>query len=198
MYTFLMEYLFKYLETLYHVEPRLKEYLAHILKTKRYLKERFLLKQGTVCNMVWFLSEGLTRWFSDRDDKGITTWFVPAGEAVMEPASFYDQLPSLVSIVAVEDCETIYAEYKDIMDLYERFPDTLFMGRKIADKHAKDMSAHSYALLQSHAEERYAYLLKHHGYLIGRVPVNYLASFINMDLSTFYRAKNEWMHKQLR
>lgn len=184
-----MKEAFNYLQKLHPLSPELVEHLSKVFKSRIYKKNNFLLRAGQVCNKAWFLNSGIVRWFHFKNDIETTNWFVTAGNAMLKPDSFYGQIPSLESIQAIEDCETIYIEYNDLLYVYDHFPETLIMGRKVSDEYNEQLRQYADAMRMPRPEDRYRYLQTQFPDLIYTVEVPYLASFINVDESTLYKIR---------
>ncbi|MBN8786480.1 MAG: helix-turn-helix domain-containing protein, partial [Terrimonas sp.] len=100
--------LLHFLEGLHPVSPGLRDYLLRVLKHQFYPRGNLLLKEAYCGNRVWFVVNGLVRWYytDENDSKQKTTWFSREGEVILDPNSFYLQLPATVTIEPLEDCET--------------------------------------------------------------------------------------------
>lgn len=185
----------EFLNRLYPVSEELKEYLLKVFKRQSYTKGSYLLRSGQVCWQTFYLESGMVRWFYESGGKEITSWFVTAGNAILAARSFYEQMPSPDNIQAIADCETIYIEYHELMKVYDLFPDTRTMGRKISDQYHEQIKQYADAMRMSRSEDRYNYLQQQFPDLIYTVDAAYLASFINVDESTFYKLRKRQQGK---
>lgn len=192
-----MEKLFSYIESIRHITADLKSGITNIFKPEDNAKGSILLREGQINDCIWFLHRGMVRWYAQKNGRKITNWFNTTGEFIFEPFSFNERIPSQITIEALEDCVTSRACYKDVLALRNAYPDFQDILVYITNRHVKAVADHSGALLLTNATERYLYLLKQNGHLLERVPAKYLASFINIDLSSFYRVKAKNQRKEI-
>ena len=75
--------------------PDLNEDTLSVLKKSfskiEVKKDHLLLKQGQVCNNLYFISEGISRSFSIKDDKEYTTWFGFKNNFITSFISFFQE-----------------------------------------------------------------------------------------------------------
>lgn len=180
----------QFLHKLCPISPELKEHFLAVLKFEEYPKGMLLLRTDHISNKVWYLSSGKTRWFHQEGNKEVTHWFVSAPNPILSAQSFYKQQPSRENIEAIETCLTIYMNYRELMDTYDRFPETRTMGRIVSDSYNEQIMEYARSMRQTKATDRYTFLQKNFPELIDNVHIPYLASFINMDVRTFYRIRN--------
>ncbi|NMH88921.1 Crp/Fnr family transcriptional regulator [Flavivirga algicola] len=70
---------------------------------KRKKKGDLLLNQGDLCKNLYFISDGICRSFSVKDDKEITTWFGFKNSFITSFTSFFSKEPSYESIEMLSD-----------------------------------------------------------------------------------------------
>lgn len=180
-----------YLGQLHPLSSPLKEYLVKNLKSRQYEKYALLLQEGEICNKVWYLRKGLVRSFYYRQDHEVTTWFMTEGHALLATKSFFDRLESRYYIEALEPCDTYYLEYPDVLYALEHYPEAMDIRTKVSDFYANLIDQRVRATSVLNAIDKYHYLEKHFSYLIGRVSLRYLASYLDMDLRTLTRIRHD-------
>lgn len=181
-----------FLHQLHPLTHDLKAYLLAVLKTQEYPAGSFLIKAGQVCTRAFYLNSGVVRWFNRLQEQENTIWFMTRGHPILMAQSLYEQTPSSDSLQALTPCKTVYIEHHDLMKVYDLFPEAQTMGRKISDQYNEQMKLYAAVLRMPHAEDRYHYLQQQFPALIWKVEAAYLASFINVDESTFYKMRKRY------
>jgi CRP-like cAMP-binding protein len=184
-----MNDVFDYLSRFHVLSPPLKEYLAKTLKPRVYEKHALLLQEGEVCNKVWYLRKGLVRSFYYRQDHEVTTWFVNEGHALLATKSFFERVESRYYIEALERCDTYFLRYPDVLYAFDHFPEALDIRMKVSDFYSNLIDQRVRATSMLDAIDKYRYVEKHFPFLIGRVPLKYLASYLDMNLRTLTRIR---------
>jgi CRP-like cAMP-binding protein len=152
-------------------------------------KNEFLLYEGEVCRYAWYLQKGLVRCYYNRDEHEVTTWFVEEDHVIVMAKSLFGQKKSLFNIQALEDCELYGIRFENIQHLLETHPEARDMRTVITDRYSnmKDIRIRATSMLS--AKERYRYFEKHFPHLLNRVKLEYIASYLDMDIRTLTRAR---------
>ena len=186
-----MEQLFTQLNLIYPLSDSLTLYLETHLKTKLLKKKEFLLKQRHVSKDICFIDKGLLRCFYLIDDKEVCAWFMKEGDVAISVESFFQQKESYESIQALDDCILYYITYHELQFIYKNFPEFNVVGRVITERYYTLSEQRLYAIRMQKANDRYAYLMQHHGDLILRVPSKYLASYLGITEVTLSNIKSK-------
>lgn len=171
--------------------PGLINELSNILKIETLKKNEYLLEAGDFCENIYFVKKGLLRFFySDEKVKEDCSLFMKENDAVLSFISFLKNEPSTEWIQALEACTLLYITHTEWEDM-SRHSTTVAAYRCmicenyiLAGEHRKDILSTSDLLV------RYNLLLERHPDYIGRVPDKYLASYLNMSVSTLNELKN--------
>lgn len=175
-----MEILLQYLDSIHPMSEGCKERLTSILKFKEVQKKGLLLRAGHICQHIYFIQKGLLRCFYFKNDVEISSWFMREGDVIVSVESFFHQATSYESIQALEDSELHYISYRELQDIYHRFPEFNFIARVLTEKYYCLSEQRLYSIRMMRASERYDYLLEHHPEFILRVPAKYLASYLGI------------------
>lgn len=174
-----MNLLFDFLESIAPLSADLRDYLTLTTKSKAINKKQFLVKAGRVCEHVYFIEKGLVRCFYIDDDREISSWFIKEGQAIIVD-SFCNQLPSHVSIQAIEDCQVYYISFRELQSVFHLFPEFNYIGRELVQKHYGSTWEYVYNTKMKKAHERYGYFITNFPDLANRIPLQFLASFLNI------------------
>lgn len=179
-----------YLNRIRKMSPELIDHLPNIVKTVTVKKNEYLLNDGDVCENIWFIKKGLVRCFIlKHDGEELCKWFRKEYQLVYDITSFYKQKPSSHYIQALENCTLQYITYDQLVEVFYLFPEFYHHSGKWSDKHLKTTLIVSRILTESNPYDRYKSLIQFKPEWFRRVPTKYLASYLNVSLSTFDRLK---------
>ena len=181
----------KYLQAFPHFTLSAWESALPFLKTINLLKGDFLLKEGKICRQVGFIEKGLFRTFYLRDGEEITTCFCKENTITCSYKSLITQSPSELSIQAIEDCELIAFQYEDLEKLYMKDLFWQQVGRLAAENEFMIMEHYTRFINDLPAQDRYQQILKNDPSLLNRVPLVYLASYLQIKPETLSRIRKK-------
>jgi CRP-like cAMP-binding protein len=186
-----MEELLKWLDSVYPQTDACLDYLRFVIKPKKLLRNEFLLREGEVCKNIYFISKGLLRCYYLRDNgEDVSAWFLKELDTIVSVDSFYNQTPSYEFIQAVEDCELYHISHAQLQYVYKTFIEFNVIGRILTQKYLELWNNQVRYIRRMSIEERYREFVKVESELAERVPVKYLASYLNMHPDTLSRLRN--------
>ncbi len=163
-------------------------------------KNRMLVTEGSVCNYMWFLVDGLVcSWVNlpgEDDDETITRLMTP-GYVVVSPLSFYSNAPSVENIEVLKDASFFRIHKTDLDDMYKDFPEFNYHTRILTEQYACTITRRELLLRHQDVEERFKYFIKNYGHLLQFINERYAASFANMNRATFNKLKNGTYRKPI-
>jgi CRP-like cAMP-binding protein len=169
--------------------------LENKLTIKHFKKGEAIVKQGEVCNYVYFINKGFCRLFKVVDGKEIATGFIEDNEYISVYDSFLTRQPAFESLEALEDTELICLSYTDMQVLYQQYPIFETFGRKIAEQLFIWTVQRSNALLMLSPEQRYINMIENNAILIQKVPQYMLASYIGVTPEHLSRIRKKMLSK---
>jgi CRP-like cAMP-binding protein len=186
------------LQVLGYVHPLSPEVVAFLRERVISLsarKRKLLLKEGTVCNHIYFIVKGAIRGFRREGQKDITTWIVIENELVTSIFSLDNPAPSIENMQALENSELLAITYDDLNQLYERFPEFNLIARKLLQHYYADAEKRAFIARLTKAENKYRNFLMMHPSLANRIPLKYIASYLGMTLETLSRVRKKFKLK---
>jgi CRP-like cAMP-binding protein len=180
--------------TLNHFHPLSKgvqEFLRHSAIPCSFQKGELLLKEGDICEHIYFINKGVIRGFVQEGKKDITTWITAEHELVTSIYGLENNEPATENIQALENCQLLALTNEDVQTLYERFPEFNITIRKLLQQYYKDAEGRAFVARLTNAENKYKYFLKRYRHLANRVPLKYIASFLGMTLETLSRTRSK-------
>lgn len=175
--------------------PEMQQLLQEAAQPRFFKQGDYLLRRGEVCQGAHLLIRGLARSFYVNEDKEITSRLMENGFIITSWISFYTQHPASEFIVALEDSYTVYLQYKDIQQLYRKFPLFNEIGRKQVEYSFFKAEQRTQMLRGLSAAERYEKFCEMHPDLLRRVPLKYIASYLGMTDVTLSRLRGNYKRK---
>lgn len=175
-----MEQLMSFLHLIKTMKPELDQDLRAIIKHRYVKKGEYILKAGTVCKEMCFITKGLLRCFIEKDGKEIVTWLLKEGDVATAVVSFHEESRSDEYIQALEDSEMYYI-YKDELEMiYDKHEEFNRHGRVLTIMYQLEGRKQYNIMLSLSAEERYKLMVKTKPDLITRVPAKHMASYLRI------------------
>lgn len=151
----------------------------------------YFLKEGQTCKKLAFIEEGLVRIYYLFDGKEITKCFCRENSITCSYSSMITQTPSQSSIQALEDTKLITLAYSSIEKLYQKSIFWQQIGRIAGEREFIIEETHNRLMRDLSALERYKYILENDSELLQRVPLNHLASYIQVTPETLSRIRKK-------
>ncbi|HET6256321.1 MAG TPA: Crp/Fnr family transcriptional regulator [Puia sp.] len=180
------------LNELYPLSPEAQRYLRDHVTPCIVTKRKLLLKEGMTCEHIYFIIKGALRGFTREGSKDITTWIVVENELVSSILSLDERVKSLENIQALEKCELLSLTLAELGIMYERFPESNILARKILQRYYADAEQRAFIARLTKAENKYRYFLKRHQALANRIPLKYIASYLGVTLETLSRIRKKF------
>jgi len=171
------------------LSPECLDCLRAVIKNTTVKKEEYLLSAGQVCANIYFIRSGLLKCFYMLRDKKVSDWFFGPNETVVSIDSFYDQTPGIDYMQALKDSRLFYISYEEYDHLFRTFVEFNVVGRILTNKYLRVWHVHARNIRRLTKYERYLYLLEHQPDLINDVPVQDVASYLDMAPATLSRMR---------
>ncbi len=184
-----MEDILQLLTSIYPLSPECLDFLRTVVKFQKVKNREYLLKPGRVNDRLYFIKKGLIRCYYMMNDRELTDWFFWEGDTVVSIDSYYDQKPSNDYIQALEDCEVYWIAEKDLDYAYCHFLEFNFVGRVMTTKYLRIFHRLTRRIRFSKRKERFRRISKDQPEIFLRVPLNVLATYLDMSPSTLSRMR---------
>lgn len=169
--------------------------MQQCIQVKEFSKGDHIVKQGEICNYVYFINAGFSRFYQMIDGKEISTGFIGENEFVSAYDSFLTRQPAVENLDALENTQTLCLSFQDMQTLYIKYPVYQIFGRKIAEKLFIWINQRNNALLLLSPEQRYVRMVENNSNLPQRVPQYMLASYIGVTPEHLSRIRKKMMNK---
>ncbi len=186
-----MEALNKYLKQFPQYTPKVFEIAKPFLSRKKLEAGEFFLSLGKISNQIAFIEKGLFRVYYLNDGKEITHCFCRENSIACSYRSLITQQPSDTAIQAVEPTEIIYFSNESLQKLYQQDPFWQQVGRIASENEYVTTECHNRFVTDLSATERYQEIMENDPELLQRVPLNYLATYIQVAPETLSRIRKK-------
>lgn len=151
-------------------------------------KNGLLVREGSICDSVYFVHKGIMRGFSTKRNKELTTWISVEGDFVTSISGMYGNV-SKESMQAIDNCVLVGVPVEILQQWYERFPEMNIIMRKILEAYYQEAQERSYIIRIGSAKEKYDYFIENRPGQIDIVPIGCIASFLGMTTETLVRIR---------
>jgi CRP/FNR family transcriptional regulator, anaerobic regulatory protein len=186
-----MEILFNHLAAIKPMSEALKNRLEQDLEIIAVPKKAILLRDGQIAHYLYIVLEGLLRSYYIKEDTEICSRFMKENHIVISVNSFYVQKPGYEFIEAMEDSRLARIHHSTLQKLFADFEEFNYTARVLTENYFALSEQRLYLLRKQKAEERYLFFLENYSDLMNRVPLQYIATFLGMNLETLSRIRKK-------
>jgi CRP/FNR family transcriptional regulator len=180
--------LFDHIQKFATLDSEEMDTLESCLNISKIKKKEHLLKEGQVCNTMYFVTKGCARQYII-NSKGTeqTLQFAIENWWITDYLSYHNNTPSHFYIQAVENCEVIALEKNTLETLLIQIPKLERYFRIVSQKSFGAAQMRIKFLFTMSAEERYHHFKNLNPEFVQRVPQYMLASYL--DFSAEFMSK---------
>lgn len=156
----------------------------------------FLLKEGEICQSIFFVEKGLLRMYSiSQNAKEHIIQFAPENWLVVDRNSVYFNETSDYYIDAIEDSIVTALDVNFFYQLQEKYPEIWKNHILLLHKHTISLQKRINLLLGANAEERYLEFMKIYPNILQRAPLWMIASYLGITPESLSRIRKEILKK---
>lgn len=186
-----MQSIVERLSSLARISTEAQQRLAEMLMPSAPKKGTILLKEGTVCQHMYFMTQGFARAYFYKNGRDITSWFAQDNDILTPLDSFVGQRPSYENVELLEDSLLYSLRYKDLQLLYRQYPEANAIGRILTEKYYVELMERTMAFQFQTASERYHDLERRQPKLLQRASLGHIASFLGISQETLSRIRTK-------
>lgn len=179
------------LDYFHPLDETARQFMARRLKLIKINRRKLLLREGDICQHIYFIKSGAVRGYVVEGTHDITTWITVENEMVTSIASLNERAPCTENIQAIEDCELLTLTYDDLEELYHVSPSFNITGRKLLQRYYWDAEQRAFIARLTKAENKYRHFLTRHHHLANRIPLKFISSYLGMTLETLSRIRKK-------
>lgn len=164
--------------------------LADSLVPTKINKKNFYLQQGEIAKSKAFLTKGVVRYFYlDSNLKENTLFFRFENSWLGDIESYHEQTPSKINIQTLEDSELLVISKSSFATLQKQIPVLEnWYAINAVKMYASLFSKLVEAKLRT-PEEKYLHLLKNEPEIFQRVPLQYIADYLEIEPQSLSRLR---------
>jgi AraC-like DNA-binding protein/CRP-like cAMP-binding protein len=186
-----IDYLIQLLHTIYPLSEGLRGEIGSNLVSLELEKEAVLIAEGDTCQYMYFIITGALMGFSTHKGKKIITYISVENEFVSSISGMHGMRPSREGIVAVEHTRLIALPNTILLGLFEKYFDFNYIFRVMVQKYYQDAQERSHIVRVGNAKERYLYFIQSAPGFIDRIPLENIASLLDMKPQTLARIRKQ-------
>lgn len=184
-----------YIERFTRLSEEEWEAIESCLTRREYPAGQSLLEDGQVCRKLYFVEQGLLRFFVYKDGLDASKFFTVAPYCFTSQKSFTEQMPSRDNIETLEDSVIWELSRADAFALF-RYPNWSEFVRKLIQEVQFNTEQLLEASQNQTAEERYISFLETEGQLLTRLPLKHVASFLGIAPQSLSRIRKRYVAAQ--
>jgi len=163
--------------------------LESILVPKKYAKGEMILKEGEVCESIYYIDKGLIRQYYYKNDKELTEHIGADGEIFMCIESLFKEEPTKLQVEALEPSVIYLIPKHKLEQVALHNVNIQILYRKILEESLIISQVHADLLRFETAQNRYKRLCKMKPQVVLRAPLVYIASYLQMTPETLSRVR---------
>jgi len=176
-----MKLLLNTLSSYMPLPPPLEAYLLAVLDEQTLPAGSVLLAPGNYSRKVFFITEGMAMKYYIRNSEKVVTWFMHELDFFLSADSFFNRKPSDEYIELIEKTHLYSLTRQQFLDIKKAFHEIVEITEQIQRKYYIQEKSLVRKFRSLTNIEKYHYLQEQCPRLIQRVPLKYIASFLQMS-----------------
>lgn len=169
--------------------------LESILVPMKFAKGEMILKEGDICENIYFIDHGLIRQFYFKNGKEVTEHLGEDHSIFMCIESLFKEEPSYLQVEALEPTVVYAMPKRDLEVVALHNVNIQMMYRKILEESLIISQIHADLVRFESAQSRYKKMCKLNPKVILRAPLVYIANYLQMTPETLSRVRSAAVHK---
>lgn len=190
---YMKEQVIKLLNAIGLMPQDLIDHLIDILEDGEFAKDEIFHKEGEICNRIFFLFKGMIVGQKMFRGKETTTYIMREGDCITSPQSFFMQIKSKEWLTAVEPCEFCGITYRQLQETYQNWPIFRLHGLTLTERYYMRSLDREDFLKNHRGIQKYKMLVETDAELVKRCPQKYLASYINVSVTTLSTLRGRFL-----
>src|SRR5690242_4931091 len=154
-------------------------------------KKSFILRPGAQPQYFYFIIKGVVQGYIKENGYNITTWIKQEGEIAGAFRAVGTGQPTDEYIQALEDCELVAIPISTTDYLYDHFPETNVIARRLWEFKYRQAEERAYMVRIPNASKKYNHFNQVYPGLVNRISLKYIATFLGMTLETLSRIRSQ-------
>lgn len=185
----IMDNLINYIRSLNNFSDQSWQSLLPVLTKRTFRKNELLLKEGEVCNSLFYIDSGYCKSYYNKDGIIKNTGFFFENDIATNIQSFGSGQKSDYNIAACEPLTTIIFDRYKLLEAAKQNIEIETLGRNCVRLFATKQEEFSVLFKLYSATERLEYLETKYPEILQRVSLSQLASFLGVSRETLSRIR---------
>ena len=165
--------------------------IRSVTESSQVAAQELILREGTVCRHLYFLDQGLLRFFQWIDGEDRTKFFTYEQQLFTAQQSFSTQQPARENIQALEDSALLLIPCEEVQRLRQEVPAWSAFTYRVMSQVNIWTDELLVASLNETAEQRYRRMLDEQPDRLQRIPLKHLASYLGIAPESLSRIRRK-------
>jgi len=184
-----------YLRTQSDLTPEAISRISNLAIKRTLRRNDYIFRAGEVCRHKVFVMSGMLRTFSEAaDGNEYILQFSPENSWTLDVESYDKQVPSVISIGAVEPSEVLCWQKADFNLLLTEIPQLKKYSEQLIARNTYHNRQRILTTLSATPEEKYEAFVKEFPDYLLRLPLRMIAAYLGISIKTLTRIR----HAQLQ
>jgi CRP-like cAMP-binding protein len=182
-----MNNLKRYIESITEFSEQSWMALSDCISEIQFKKNEHLLKEGKICNAIYFISSGVCKSCYNLDGKEINTAFYFENDFATNIRSLRTSSKSEYSIKAHEKTTAVVIDKTKLLEAYQKSHQVETFGRKVLELIMAKQEEHSDSFKLLSPKQRFDSLVSQYPDFLQRVSLTQTASYLGISRETLSR-----------
>jgi CRP-like cAMP-binding protein len=186
-----IDHLLQLMHAVYPLSEAFRAEMGSNLVSLELEKDAVLIGEGDTGQFMHFIISGALMGYSTHKKKKIITYVSMENEFVSSISGLHGMRPSREGIIAVEHTRLLALPNPILLGFFEKHFDCNYILRAVVQQYYQDAQERSHIIRVGNAKERYLYFIQTKPGFFDRIPLENIASLLDMKPQTL-----AWIRKQ--
>ncbi|MBE9603185.1 helix-turn-helix domain-containing protein [Pedobacter sp. MC2016-24] len=159
-------------------------------------KNEYLMRKGEYSPYLYFIVEGILAALFVSPKQTVTTFISVSGDFLCAIEGMYGLVPCDEDVRAEADSTLIAVKAQDLLRFFEDYPEMNILMRKILERYYKIAHHRSVFFRVGSIQDKYEYFLNAYPNHAEKIPVEVIASFLNVKINTLQKIRQQRVQQQ--
>jgi len=159
-------------------------------------KNDYLMRKGEHSPYVYFIIEGILAALFVSPKQTVTTFISVSGDFLCAIEGMYGHLPCSEDVRAEANSTLIAIKAQHLLEFFEDYPEMNIVMRKILELYYKIAHDRSVFFRVGSIQDKYEYFLNTYPDHADKIPIEVIASFLNVKINTLQKIRQQQMDQQ--
>ncbi|RZL14468.1 MAG: helix-turn-helix domain-containing protein [Pedobacter sp.] len=186
------DYLINFINHIYPISDLLADEIRAHTFAFQFRKDEVIVEENGYCDYMYFIMKGALMGRTTHKGKKIVTYMSVENEFVSSISGLYGTQSSKEEISAIEDSDLLAVPNSVLQRLFLHHFDLNFLFRMMVEQYYKDAQERTHIVRVGSAKERYLYFIQTKPGYMERLPLEHIASLLDMKPLTLINIKKQY------